>query len=262
MPSGPAPMPAPLDHGIVAFGRACYGLGLAGLGVQFFINRAFVAVVLPELPAPPIWTAVGGAALILVGLAIATAWKARRAALLLGAAFLAAFLLGQIPSQLPTWRVAALWTTPLKTLTLAGGAWICAATLAGPHRSDPFLRAFGRLAYGFTYLFFGIEHFLYRDFVATLVPAWVPGPVFWTYLAGGALVAAGLGLLTGIAGRLAGGLSGLMVFIWLLVLHLPRAVADPTGMHGNEVSSVFEALAFSGLGFILWRTLPEKARGA
>jgi uncharacterized membrane protein len=249
-------MPAPLDNRIVAFGRACYGLGIAGLGVQFFVNRAFVAVVLPTMPAPPYWTAVAGAGMVLAGLVVAAGWKARGPALLLGAALLAAFLLGQVPAQLPTWKVAALWTTPLKTLTLSGGAWICAATLAGPGALDPVLRACGRLWFGFTLLFFGIEHFLYAGFVAALVPGWIPGPLFWTYFAGGALVAGGLGLLTGIAGRLAGGLTGLMIFLWLLVLHIPRAVADPTGLHGNEVSSVFEALAFSGLGFILWRTLP------
>jgi uncharacterized membrane protein len=262
MPSGPIPMPTPPDRRIVAFGRACYGLGVAGLGVQFFVNRAFVAVVLPTMPAPPYWTAVAGAALVLAGLAVAAAWKARGPAFWLGLGFLAAFLFGQLPSVAPAWKVAALWTTPLKTLTFAGGAWICAATLGGPHQADPFLRNFGRGAYGVTYVFFGIEHFLYVNFVASLVPHWIPGPVFWTYFAGAALIASGLGLLTGIAARLAAGLSGLMVFIWLLVLHLPRAAVDPTGQQGNEVSSVVEALAFSGLGFVLWRTLPEKSRAA
>jgi uncharacterized membrane protein len=262
MASGPTPMPTSLDNRIVAFGRACYGLGIAGLGFQFFVNRAFVAVVLPTMPAPPYWTAVTGAALVLAGLVVAAGWKARGPALLLGAALLAAFVLGQVPSQLPNWKVAGGWTTPLKTLTLAGGAWICAATLAGPRAADPFLRTCGRLCLGFTLLFFGFEHFLYPGFVAGLVPSWIPGHLFWTYFAGGALMAGGLGLLTGIAGRLAGGLSGLMIFIWLIVLHLPRAVADPTGLHGNEVSSVFEALAFAGLGFILGRTLPKKARPA
>jgi uncharacterized membrane protein len=255
-------MPTPLDNRIVTFGRACYGLGIAGLGAQFFVNRAFVAVVLPTMPAPTYWTAVAGAALVLAGLAVAAGWKARGPALLLGAALLAAFLFGQVPSQLPTWKVAALWTTPLKTLALAGGAWICAATLAGPRASDPFLRTCGRLWLGFTLLFFGIEHFLYAGFVAALVPVWIPGHLFWTYFAGAALVAGGLGLVTGIAGRLAGSLSGLMIFIWLIGLHIPRALADPTGLHGNEVSSVFEALAFAGLGFILGRTLPARPRSA
>ncbi len=257
MASGPSPMPTPLDNRIVAFGRACYGLGIAGLGVQFFVNRAFVAVVLPTMPAPPRWTAVAGASLVLAGLAIAAGWKARGPALVLGAALLLAFLLGQVPS-LPTWKVAGLWTTPLKTLTLAGGAWICASTLAGPRPSDPFLRTCGRLWFGFTLLFFGIEHFLYPGFVAGLVPVWIPAHLFWTYFAGAALVAGGLGLLTGFAGRLAASLSGLMIFLWFIVLHIPRAAADPTGQHGNELSSVFEALAFAGLGFILGRTLPAR----
>ena len=95
------------------------------------------------------------------------------------------------------------------------------------------------------------------QFVAGLVPAWIPGRVFWTYWCGAALVAAGVGLLLRIKARLAAGLLGSMIFIWFLVLHIPRALADPHSGHGNEWSSVFEALAFSGIAFILSVTLPK-----
>jgi hypothetical protein len=44
------------------------------------------------------------------------------------------------------------------------------------------------------------------------------------------------------------------------VLHIPRAIADPHSGHGDEWSGVFEALAFSGIAFILSQTLPRKAR--
>ena len=103
---------------------------------------------------------------------------------------------------------------------------------------------------------FGADHFLYMPFVSSLVPAWIPGHIFWTYFAGAALIAAGAGMIFRVKARLAATLLGTMIFAWVLVLHIPRAVADPYGLIGNEWTSVFEALAFSGIAFILGRILP------
>ncbi len=38
-----------------------------------------------------------------------------------------------------------------------------------------------------------------------------------------------------------------MIFLWLIVLHIPWAIADPYTDRGNEITSVFQALAFSGI---------------
>jgi hypothetical protein len=38
-----------------------------------------------------------------------------------------------------------------------------------------------------------------------------------------------------------------MLFLWLVLLHIPRAIAEPYVAKGNEITSVFEALAFSGI---------------
>jgi hypothetical protein len=42
-----------------------------------------------------------------------------------------------------------------------------------------------------------------------------------------------------------------MLFLWVILLHIPRAIADPHSGNGNEWTSVFQALAFSGIAFIL-----------
>jgi hypothetical protein len=42
-----------------------------------------------------------------------------------------------------------------------------------------------------------------------------------------------------------------MLFLWVVLLHVPQAIADPCGNLGNEWSSLFQALAFSGVAFIL-----------
>jgi uncharacterized membrane protein len=105
---------------------------------------------------------------------------------------------------------------------------------------------------------FGYMHFLYPDFVATLVPNWIPGHLFWTYFAAVALIASGLGILLNIQRRLAALLLGIMLFLWVIMLHIPRAVVALPADHGNEWASVFEALAFSGMAFLLAGNRPEK----
>jgi hypothetical protein len=39
-------------------------------------------------------------------------------------------------------------------------------------------------------------------------------------------------------------------FLWFLCLHIPRAIAGPHTLNGNEWTSVCESLAFSGIAFI------------
>jgi uncharacterized membrane protein YphA (DoxX/SURF4 family) len=58
-----------------------------------------------------------------------------------------------------------------------------------------------------------------------------------------------VGILVPKTARLAATMTGIMILLWVLLLHIPRAVADPHA--AGETSGVFEALAFSGIAFIL-----------
>ena len=113
----------------------------------------------------------------------------------------------------------------------------------------------GMYPFAILVIVFGVDHFLYASSVATLVPAWIPLHIFWTYFAGTALIASGLGMIVRVKARLAATLLGAMIFTWVLVLHIPRAVADPYSRIGDEWTSTFEALAQSGVAFILGVTL-------
>jgi uncharacterized membrane protein len=97
----------------------------------------------------------------------------------------------------------------------------------------------------------GVQHFIYTQFVATLVPQWIPYPVFWAYFAGVALVAGGAGLIVTKTARLAAALSGLMIFLWVVLLHVPRAMAAMPAQQRNEWTAVFEALAFAGVALTI-----------
>ena len=53
-----------------------------------------------------------------------------------------------------------------------------------------------------------------------------------------------------------------MIFLWVVMLHIPRAVTATPATRANETTAVFEALAFSGLAFLLAgnTTSPRPAR--
>ena len=48
---------------------------------------------------------------------------------------------------------------------------------------------------------------------------------------------------------MAAALTALMIFLWVILLHIPRALAD---LHNtNESTAVFEALAMTGIALLL-----------
>ena len=248
-----------MPHWLVPIGRIFFGLGMIGIGIQHFFFREFIPVIAPTFPAAipgrSIWVPLCGAALVAAGLAILLNIKTRRVAIVLGAALLALLVIDHIPYRLTNNPgILGFWGNEFKILTLAGGAWIAAGSLiqqpAEVSSADRFM-SISRYFLPITVTIFGFEHFLYPDFVATLVPAWIPWHYFWTYFAAVALMVAGLAMIVNIKARLASLMLGIMIFIWFLILHIPRAMADPTSGIGNEVASVFEALAFSGIAFML-----------
>jgi hypothetical protein len=154
-----------------------------------------------------------------------------------------------------------VWSNAFKALALSGGAFVVAGSFPEEKTNtgdEPLLMRLlgrvvplGRVFFSITMITFGIDHFLYVSNVATLVPAWIPGHVFWTYFAGVALIGSGTAIILRIRLKLIGILLGTMIFLWFVLLHIPRAIADPSGLKGNEVTSVFEALGFSGIAFVL-----------
>jgi uncharacterized membrane protein len=103
---------------------------------------------------------------------------------------------------------------------------------------------------GVCLLIFGVAHFLYLDFTASMVPAWLPGgQKFWAVLTGAAHLAAGAALLTGIQARLAAILLTIMFATFSVLVHLPLLVADPHS-HLNWVMNAIN-LALTGAAWTM-----------
>ena len=70
---------------------------------------------------------------------------------------------------------------------------------------------------------FGAEH-LSGGIPLTMVPPYMPGRLFWLYFVGVALIAASLSMATKIQVRWSGLLGGIMMFLFVAMLHLPGAI--------------------------------------
>jgi uncharacterized membrane protein len=96
---------------------------------------------------------------------------------------------------------------------------------------------------------FGVQHFIYLQFVADFIPAWIPWHTFWACFTGAALIASAVGIVFRIWDRWAATLLGSMILLWVLLLHTSRIAINPGDF--GEWRGIFQALAMSGCGFIL-----------
>jgi len=248
-------------------GRAFYSLALIVYGIQQFVYADFRPVQLPawqsHLPLLPVWAYLTGGAMIFVG-GSTLAGKGRIALLITGSTFLFLFLFVHVPFELfgeeNSSTHLALWVSALKELALAGGAFVMAGSFPD---SEPVTRRstlirfleritpFGAIFFSITMISFGIAHFMYAEFVSTLVPEWIPDHLFWTYFTGVALIASGLCIILKVRQGVVGLLLSVVLFIWVFTVHLPLTIKNPTAMRANDLSSLFDALAFCGTALVI-----------
>jgi uncharacterized membrane protein YphA (DoxX/SURF4 family) len=116
----------------------------------------------------------------------------------------------------------------------------------------------GRIFVAISLIVFGIQHFMYGGFVAGLVPAFMPGRLFWAYFVGLAFIAAAAGILYKLMARPAATMLGVMFFLFVVLLHIPRIVGNSG--NGNEWTSGFVAMAMCGGAWILASAAPLEER--
>lgn len=249
---------------LTAFGRLFIAIAMIAFGIQHFVYLDFVTRVFPKLPAwipgHSILACVFGAFLFIAGAAILVGKEARTAALLLGGVILLSFAVLHLPLLLANPANGGVWTNAGKGLALAGASFLVAGSVPVEFTNRAGFRAmianalerFIPLSRFFLAAFLilgGILHFIYVEFVATLVPEWIPGHLFWTYFAGVALIAGGVGIILPWTTRLAAALTAIMIGLWVVLLHIPRALAN---LHSsNETTAVFEAFAMTGAAILI-----------
>jgi uncharacterized membrane protein len=249
-------------------GRLFFAFGVAGIAIEHFIFGDFVMGRAPQwpesLPMGFIWAYFTGTLFILVSILIIIGKRVREASLIAALLVFVWAFLRYIPILFSDPFLSPTWTSAGKALVFTGGFLAVAGTLTKMSSSanSPFVRFVnsgrgfvltGRVCLGLFLMMTGVQHFMFVEFVASLIPPWFPGDaVFWTYFAGVALILGGLGLLVPRTASMAALLSGLMIFSWFWIVHIPRTMESL-----SDNIAVFEALAFSGLAFVMVGLPPD-----
>jgi uncharacterized membrane protein YphA (DoxX/SURF4 family) len=164
------------------------------------------------------------------------------------AAFLALWAILNVPRVIAGEEAA--WLAPAEILAVALGAWIASGAAKG-------LRIV-RVLFGLCLIAFGAAHFLYLDFTASMIPAFIPFHLFFAAFTGAGHIAAGLSLVSGILARLGSTLLALMFSSFVLLLHIPRVFSDP----GNRIewTMLCHATALTGAALLIASTLFTQTR--
>jgi uncharacterized membrane protein len=240
---------------LATVGRAFFVAAVAASGTMQVVNGEFVRLVRASsegLLRPGLVPVAAGLLLVALAAGMLLRGWARTAAATFAALLLLSFVFLRIPEIAADPWTGFRWTNPLKVLALVGGAIVLAVVFPPRDAPPPWTESGPLVAAGLFGVFLavcGIQHFHYADFVDTLVPAWVPpGPRPWTLFTGVALFAGGIGIMVPRVARLAAICTGVMILLWVVLLHIPRAV---TMRSAFELAGAFEALAMSGIGLML-----------
>jgi uncharacterized membrane protein len=233
-------------------GRVLLAFGLAAIGAQNLLTAGFLMELQPVpdwVPAQPILAWLVGLVLVGAGALLAANRAVDRAAGGLASLLFFLLLTLHLPSLLAHPGSGGAWTGAFEILALGGAAWFATGTPTGER--------VGRLCFALSLPAFGVLHFIYSDYVASVIPAWIPGRTFWAYFTGVAHIAGGVSLATGVAARAAAPLLAAMFGSWVVLLHIPRVAAD---LHGRpEWTSLFVATAMCGASWLIARRLAARA---
>lgn len=221
-----------------------YAAGAIGLAVITFLYRDFA---LQWQPVPA--GIANRATLVLVSAALLG--LGGLLALLPRAGFLRLLL----PAQYLVWALALHVPVVLAKPgvgTLLGFAEVFALATGGAAlflgRRPGQTRTVLRVLFGLCAIVFGISHFVYAGVTASMVPGWLPRPLYWAYFTGGAHIAAGLALVSGTAAPLAATLLAVMCGLFVVLLHAPRVMATPSSR--VEWTMLLIALSITGAAWL------------
>lgn len=256
---------------LIIIGRAFYASALFVYGLQqlYFgtFRDVFFSVYQQHLPFLNILSYIFGIYLMTTGVLILMPNSGKKASLILGGVFMALFLGTHITYELISepnkLYHLGLWTTPLKELALAGGAFVVAHSFGThPGAKSVFLEKlapYGNLFFLYTITSYGISHIIYAPYLVGNVPSWMANHLFWVMLTGVTLTASGIALILGIRIRIIALFLSLQIFLWVWLVHVPGTLSTSlTANRGNLLASAFDALAFSGVALLIAITMKKQ----
>lgn len=249
---------------IIWLSQKAYSLCIIAMGIQQLAygdisDNFFPSIVLANTAFHPL-SYLWGIGFALSGVALLLNKKAFEISLISAGIFLVLFFLAQVPYMLfVSSHTSSLlyWAPAFESLAFTGASLAFAAScngttvhssviIKGLEKLIPFAGAF----FSCMLIGFGLDHYVYVPLVSTMVPAWIPGHYFWTYFTGTALIGAGVAIAFNIQLKLVASLLAVMIFSWFVLLHIPRAIENPVGAKGLELTRVFVTFGFTGIALL------------
>jgi uncharacterized membrane protein len=119
--------------------------------------------------------------------------------------------------------------------------------------------ALGPLFFAVPLAGFAAEHFVFNGVMVPMIPSWIPGRPFWIYLTGAALIAAAASIFLNRKVALSGMLLGLMILSFVVILHIPRVIANPRDRFAWAVA--VRDFCFATAAFVLAATRVKQRSG-
>lgn len=250
---------------LVKFPRTIFGAAVVSLGIQHFILD-HLAVAKP----PP--TSFQESVFLLAGflykigsIALAAAilfnYKIKTVAFSLGVLVFSWSLFRHLPLVIANITDPGELNSMFMALAVAASSFIISdSTPGGPLMYRAYfignrgiVKLIGNFLYGCAMIVFGIQHILYAQFVASLIPSWIPGDYYWAYGTGLALVVAGISITCEWRGKFCSRWLGIMISLWIGLVHFPRIQENPEDHY--EWTMLFQALIIASGAFVLRKNL-------
>jgi uncharacterized membrane protein len=239
---------------VTTIARVLQSCGLIGLGIMGLWHRDFALQWQPVpagIPGRSLLACMSAAVLLTCGLVL---WVPRygRLAAWTAAAFLASWAVAlHGPLVLHDPGRVATWLGFAETLVLTTGAVILGYLLRRPKatmkealaREGRGIRV-ARTLLAIALPIFGLSHFTYPEFTASMIPAWLPQRLALAYVTGAAHTAAGAGMLFGVMPRPAAALEAAMMGVFVALIHVPGVLSEPTSR--VQWTMLFVAVALTG----------------
>jgi len=193
-------------------------------GAQYLYLGRFEAGLPPGqawTPALPPLAYLFGLVCVACGLAMLVRALASAAALFFGIVLIGGVVLVNFAHLPDVFSSGGPRTGAFEPLAIGSACLALSAVLSG----NIALGRAARYLFGFSMCVFGAQHFLYTQFLATLIPPVVPARAELILMGGVAFIAAGIGMATNILARLACLLLGVMFLLFVPLAQVPAVLA-------------------------------------
>ena len=217
-------------HSRLQIARLLFAGGIGALGALTLASSDFAFQWQPvpaSVPARAALAQIVGIIFIAIAALLLAPRTLRLGAGILASAFWLWQLLLHVPPLIST---GENWLGAAELLALCGGSLAFLGMVSDGDRGRH-AAVIGKYLFALSLPIFGWSHFFYAVPASQLIPDWIPGRLFFTYLTGTAHILAGLSLLTGLLARIAAPWICIMFASFIAFLHIPHVIVAPSSRY-------------------------------